>query len=192
MLAMRRSHVASLVSVMRKLRETKVERRMPERVTAQFISSPEERRRAKAQLSALPGSTLWRKPVILGVALLFLVSFNPFGFDRSDWVQIVAFPIALLLLFVLWPRFLWWRHSRRSGGEERRTVSAEGLAIAGAFDVLFPWPRIKAVVETSDYVFFLFGPGAGHFIPKSALGPSDLEAIRLLAGDRWNADLSRA
>ena len=99
------------------------------------------------------------------------------GLTMLPWFILTVFWYVL----AAWtPRLATWRlKSRLVSRTEERTVSEEGLDVAGRLDATFvPWSAVVRVVETDEFVLFQCGDFRSHYIPKRALSAEALARLR--------------
>ena len=140
-----------------------------------------------AQRASLRVGPLWRRPVVMlpvivvasglvAYAAGMLQHLHPPGATSSTLGTICTIGLAIWVL----------RYARRTRAEQQRheahpdvyTLSDAGLEISGAEDlVTLSWSSMTRVHETDRFFLFVAGSEV-QYLPKRALDPAQVEAVR--------------
>jgi hypothetical protein len=88
---------------------------------------------------------------------------------------------AMVFVFWVYPRIGVRRNGRLEAHlapQEWRFGPEGARVVSGASSAAFPWSSVVRVVEDADYLFVFVGEALAHPVPKRALSPQTLTALR--------------
>jgi hypothetical protein len=159
-----------------------------ETVTFSFTPRPDDySRAARLYYTRLPA--VWIIVTLMGIISLLIVVFMVF-FGQADnplaWVSLCVLPLALVLLFVVWPARLAWmaRRSPQMRSETTWQVDEGRIMIKNAYmEATLDWSMFGQAIESGELYLLTYSYNRRLFqvVPRRAFAsPAHEDAFRAL------------